>query len=375
MRIALVAGEASGDQLGAPLIAALRQRLPNVEFAGIGGPKMIHQGMHSWFAMEQLSVMGLVEVLKHLPALLRLRQALIARLLEWRPDVLIGIDAPDFNLTVERKLKAHGVPTVHYVSPSVWAWRAQRAAKIGASADRVLCLFPMEPPIYAQYGVVARFVGHPAAERFALDPDRAAARRKLGLDPTRPLLAVLPGSRGSEIKRLAPSFIETTRRFLSNHPNYHAIAPMANAACRAAFERALNHRTGIQVIDGQADTVLQAADLALLASGTAALEALLAKCPMVVAYRIAPLTHWIITTFGLLKANRVSLPNVLSAPDTVPEVLQGAVRPEILLQELEAWLTTPARGAEFAARARQVHLQLRADASAQAADAIMELLQ
>jgi lipid-A-disaccharide synthase len=375
MRIALIAGEASGDQLGAPLIAALRERLGPVEFAGIGGPKMISQGMQSWFAMEQLSVMGLVEVLKHLPALLRLRRALVARLLQWRPDVLIGIDAPDFNLSVEKQLKAAGVRTVHYVSPSVWAWRAQRAAKIGASADRVLCLFPMEPPIYAQYGVSARFVGHPAAERFPLETDRPAARRALGLDPTRPLLAVLPGSRGGEISRLAPSFIETTRLFLARHPKFQAIAPMANANCRAAFERALGGRARIQLIDGKADLVLQAAELALLASGTAALESFLAKCPMVVAYRIAPLTHWIVTTFGLLKSNRVSLPNVLSAPDTVPEVLQNAVRPEILLEELEGWLSTPARGSEFAARARKVHLQLRANASSQAADAIVEMLQ
>jgi len=374
MRIALIAGEASGDHLGAPLITALRARFPHAEFAGIGGPQMIAQGFSSWFAMERLSVMGLFEVLRHLPGLLRLRRALIARLRDWQPQVLIGIDAPDFNLGVERALKASGVRTVHYVSPSVWAWREKRAEKIGASADRVLCLFPMEPPIYMRHSVAARFVGHPAAERFALKPDRAGARLNLGLDPARPVLAVLPGSRISEIKRLAPAFIEATRMFLASHPGWTALAPMANAACRAEFERALAGRTQIQVVDGRADTVLVAAELGLLASGTATLEALLAKCPMVVGYRLAPLSYWLLTSFGWLKTKRFSLPNVLSAADTVPEIMQGALTPDALAEELSGWVNRPARQIEFAARALKVHQALALNASERAADAISELL-
>jgi lipid-A-disaccharide synthase len=204
VKIALVAGEASGDLLGAGLIAALRERYPQAQFAGIGGPLMVASGLESWWPAERLAVMGLFEVLKHLPALLALRRSLVARLIEWQPDVFVGVDAPDFNLSVERRLKRRGCNTVHYVSPSVWAWRERRAERLGRSADRVLCLFPMEPPIYARHGVEARFVGHPLADRIPLEPDRAAARAALGLPAGAPVLALLPGSRIGEISRLGP---------------------------------------------------------------------------------------------------------------------------------------------------------------------------
>ncbi len=374
MRIALIAGEASGDNLGGPLIEALRERFAHAEFAGIGGARMHTAGLDSWFDMQRLSVMGLVEVLKHLPSLLRLRHSLIQRLRAWQPDVVIGIDAPDFNLRVERALKAHGFKTVHYVSPSVWAWREQRARRMARNADLVLCLFPMEPAIYQGYGVKAQFVGHPAADKFPLNVDRRAARSALQLDPERPLLALLPGSRLSEIARLSPSFIEATRRFLDRYPDYQALAPMATPRCREAFARALGHEPRITLIDGQSERVLMAADLALLASGTAALEALLARTPMVVGYRIAALTHWLVTQFGVLKAQRFSLPNFLSDPDCVPEVMQGALNADNLLRELIGWVESPARQLEFATRAERVHLSLKADASSRAAAAIAELL-
>ncbi|HZV24345.1 MAG TPA: lipid-A-disaccharide synthase, partial [Luteimonas sp.] len=233
-RIALVAGEASGDLLGAGLVDALRRRFPDAEFAGIGGDAMRAAGFDAWHDASELSVMGFSEVLSHLPRLLRLRRALRERMLAWKPDVFIGIDAPDFNLGVERWLKQHGVRTVHYVSPSVWAWRESRAAKIGDSADLVLCLFPMEPAIYARHGVDARFVGHPLADAMALEPDRTAAREALGLAPDAAVLAVLPGSRLGEIERLGAIFLQAAERVAKEIPDLHVVIPAATPACRLA---------------------------------------------------------------------------------------------------------------------------------------------
>ena len=237
MRIALVAGEASGDLLGAGLIEQLRLRYPDAQFAGVGGEAMRAAGLDAWHDASELAVMGLAEVLRHLPRLLRLRSSLRTRVLAWKPDVFIGIDAPDFNLGLEKSLKQRGVRTVHYVSPSVWAWREKRAAKIGRSADLVLCLFPMEPAIYARHGVDARFVGHPLADAMPLDPDRHAARETLGLDQARPLLALLPGSRVGEIERVGPDFLAAAARVLSAVPDLQVVAPMANMQARSAFER------------------------------------------------------------------------------------------------------------------------------------------
>src|SRR5690348_2708391 len=236
-RIALVAGEASGDLLGAGLVSALRRRYPDAKFAGIGGDAMRGAGMDAWHDASELAVMGLSEVLAHLPRLLRLRRALRERVLAWKPDVFVGIDAPDFNLGLERWLKRRGVRTVHYVSPSVWAWRESRAAKIGASADRVLCLFPMEPPIYAQHGVDAVFVGHPLADAIPLDPDRAAARAALGIAVHDPVLALLPGSRLGEIERMLPVFLDAAAGVAAEFAELRVLVPAANAACRAAIER------------------------------------------------------------------------------------------------------------------------------------------
>ncbi len=379
-RIALVAGEASGDQLGAGLITALRTHFPDAEFAGVGGEHMRAAGLDQWSHYAPLAVMGIAEVLAHLPRLLRFRRDLVQRLLAWQPDAFVGIDAPDFNLGVEQRLKSAGIPTIHYVSPSVWAWREKRAAKIGAAADRVLCLFPMEPPIYAAHGVDARFVGHPLADTFADRPDRDAARVALAVPHNAQVLAVLPGSRLSEIRRLAPAFLDTAGRLQRDRPDLRVLVPAANPQCRNALDALLATRSSVNdnlaVIDGRAHEVLVAADVVLIASGTAALETLLAKRPMVVGYRIAALTHFIVRALGLLKIDRYSLPNVLAGRDLVPEFMQGDCNADALTPALARLLDSPHARSEQVAGFDAIHAALRAPggASAAAADAIAPLL-
>ncbi|MFY2765273.1 lipid-A-disaccharide synthase [Arenimonas sp. MALMAid1274] len=376
-RIAVVAGEASGDLLGSGLVRELRLRYPEAEFAGVGGEHLRSAGMDTWHDCSELAVMGLAEVLRHLPRLLRLRRALRQRLLAWKPDVFIGIDAPDFNLGLERQLKRAGIRTVHYVSPSVWAWREGRAAKIGRSADRVLCLFPMEPPIYARHGIDARFVGHPLADAFPMHPDREAARAHLGRDPVAPLLAVLPGSRLGEIERLLPTFLEAARFVTAQVPDLVVVIPAANPGCRTLIESLL-HRSALAnaiVVDGQAHDVMVASDVVLLASGTAALEAMLAKRPMVVGYRISALTYRIVMGLGLMKVNRYSLPNVLANEPIVPELMQHDCTPENLGEAVMQWFRQPEARAALLPRYQAIHATLRRDASASAADAVAELLE
>ena len=387
-RIALVAGEASGDLLGAGLITQLRERFPGAEFAGVGGPQMRAAGFSAWHDCSELAVMGLAEVLRHLPRLLRLRRTVRGRLLAWKPDVFIGIDAPDFNLGLERGLKQRGIRTVHYVSPSVWAWRAGRAAKIGRSADRVLCLFPMEPPIYAQHGVDARFVGHPLADALPLHPDRFKAREALGLPLGAPVLALLPGSRLGEIARLGGVFLEAAARAAEATPDLRILVPAANPACRSALERLLEGpapaalpapqrdalRTRLLLLDGRAHEAMIAADVVLLASGTATLEALLAKRAMVVAYRISGLTYAIVRGLKLMKTDRYSLPNALAGERIVPELMQADCTAENLAREVLAWLQDPQRMANLQPRFEAIHHELKRDASARAAEAVAELL-
>ena len=345
MRIALVAGEASGDQLGAGLIAELRLRFPDAEFAGIGGPGMRAAGLDAWHDSQELAVMGLAEVLAHLPRLLRLRRRLRKRLLAWKPDVFIGIDAPDFNLGVEKWLKQRGIRTVHYVSPSVWAWREERAAKIGDSADRVLCLFPMEPPIYAKHAVDARFVGHPLADAIPLEPDRRSARDALAIVGQAPVLALLPGSRLGEIAKMLPVFLDAAALIAQSIPTLQILLPAANAQCDAAIREQLRARpelaARVRVLDGNAQRAMIASDVVLLASGTAALEGMLCKRPMVVGHRISPTTYRIVTRLGLLKSRYVSLPNVLADAPLIPELLQHDCVPEKLAAACLRWFGQP----------------------------------
>jgi lipid-A-disaccharide synthase len=375
IRFAIVAGEASGDALGAGLVNALRERFPDAEFAGVCGPAMRAASVDAWADASELAVMGLAEVLSHLPRLLRLRRDLRERIREWKPDVFIGIDAPDFNLGLERWLKRRGVRTVHYVSPSVWAWRESRAAKIGASADRVLCLFPMEPPIYARHGVGAVFVGHPLADAIPLDPDRAAARAALDIAVHDPVLALLPGSRLGEIERMLPVFLEAATGVVAEFPELKVLVPAANAACRAAIERIIvDVPLALHVLDGDAQKAMIASDVVLLASGTAALEAMLCKRPMVIGHRIAPLTHSIVRGLGLLKSRFVSLPNVLAGEALVPELLQDDCTAPKLRDAVLAWLRDPEAAIALRPRFRGLHEVLRRDASARAADAVAELV-
>ncbi|MDN5924020.1 MAG: lipid-A-disaccharide synthase [Xanthomonadales bacterium] len=385
--IALIAGEDSGDALGADLISALRQRYPQARILGIGGPRMAAVGFEAWHNISELSVMGLAEVVRHLPRLLRLRRQLGNRLLALRPDIVIGIDAPDFNLGLEKRLKRAGITSVHYVSPSVWAWRERRALKLGDSADRVLCLLPMEPPIYARFGVDARFVGHPLATQFAQQPDRAHARKALDLPEDAPVLAVLPGSRGSEIGMLGTIFLDAAQRVASAIPGLRIVIPAANERCRALLEAQLAQSmwAGAQVqisrptlLDGHARDALIAADLVLVASGTAALETMLAKRPMVVAYRIAPLTYRLIRALRMMKTSVYSLPNVLAGRALVTEMMQADCTAEALAQALLAlYADQPQRDAMVAEFGR-LHTQLLGGLDGNPADhaaaAIAELL-
>ena len=374
IRIALCAGETSGDQLGAGLIAELHKRFPDAAFAGIGGDCMRAAGMDTWFDASELAVMGLAEVLAHLPRLLRLRKTFRQRVLDWKPDVFIGIDAPDFNLGVERWLKQRGVRTVHDVSPSVWAWRESRAARIGSSADLVLCLFPMEPPIYARHGVDASFIGHPMADDIPLRPDRQAARAALGESNDTPILALLPGSRLSEIERMLPVFVDAATRLAKDIPGLRVLVPAANAQCRVAIEAIAEGSPAFRILDGNAQRAMIASDVVLLASGTAALEAMLCKRPMVVGHRISTLTYRIVKFFGLLKSEFVSLPNVLAGEALIPELLQDDCTADNLHAALLHWFSDAAAVAALQPRFLAIHETLRRDASARAADAIAALL-
>lgn len=375
-RVALVAGEASGDLLGAGLVQELRERWPDAEFAGVGGPQMRQAGMDTWHDAGELAVMGLSEVLRHLPRLLRLRSGLRRRLLEWQPDVMVGIDAPDFNLGLERWLKQRGVRTVHYVSPSVWAWREKRAQQIGKSADMVLCLFPMEPAIYARHGVDARFVGHPLADDMPMRPDRARARARLGLMADAPVLAVLPGSRLGEIARLGADFLQAAGLVAEELPGVQVVIPAANTDCRAAIEQLLQSHPlpGARVIDGQARHAMVASDVVLLASGTATLEAMLAKRPMVVGYRVAGSTYRLVKGLGMLKVDHYALPNVLAGEELVPELMQDECTPALLSDAVLRWFREPAAVEALVPRFDAIHESLQRDASVYAARALDELL-
>jgi lipid-A-disaccharide synthase len=371
-----VAGEQSGDQLGAGLIRELRVHAPQARFMGIAGPRMIAEGCETWGSCEQLAVMGLFEVLSHLPGLYRLRNGLRRRLVVERPDVFIGIDAPEFNLGLARRLRATGLKTVQYVSPQVWAWRRGRVRTIAEAVDLVLCLLPFERTFYAEAGVHAEFVGHPLADQIPLTPDRAGARAQLGLDG-RPVVAVLPGSRLGEVTRLGDDFAATIAWLVARRPDLQFVAPMASAAVRARFEEALRRRAraiAVRVIDGQAQLALAAADVVLVASGTATLETMLSKRAMVVAYRLSALTSWLVRQFNLMKAPHFAQPNLLAGRVVVPELFQEQVTPQALGSALLAQLDDPAARDALAKLFTDLHLELRRNASARAAEAVLSLV-
>jgi lipid-A-disaccharide synthase len=386
--IAILAGEDSGDQLGADLIVALRQRYPQARFVGIGGARMQREGFDSWYDIRELSLFGFSEVIRHLPRLLRLRKALVARLLQAQPAVVVGIDAPDFNLGVEQRLKQAGVLTVHYVSPSVWAWREKRAEKIGRSASRVLCLFPMEPAIYAKHGVDARFVGHPLADRFALVSDRVGAREILQLPQQAPVLAVLPGSRLSEVGRLGQAFIDAANRVAAAVPGLRVVVPAANPQVRARLGELLaggpQDETTPLLLDNHAHEAMLAADVVLLASGTATLEAMLAKRPMVVGYRVAPLSYRIARALKMLKTDVYALPNILARAAglgdglLVPELMQDDCTAGNLAAATLALFKDSERRGAIVAAFEQLHQALRGGLEGHAGDraaaAIAELI-
>ncbi|MEH6565129.1 MAG: lipid-A-disaccharide synthase [Halopseudomonas sp.] len=374
--IALVAGEASGDTLGAGLIKALKQRFPQARFIGIGGPRMLAEGMQSQVPMERLSVMGLVEVLGRLRELLRVRRELVSYLKGQQPDVFIGIDAPDFTLNVEQQLRDAGIATVHYVSPSVWAWREKRVLGIRQSTDLMLTLFPFEEEVYQRHGVSVRCVGHTLADQIPLEPDREAARAALGLPPDKRIVALLPGSRNGELRKLGRLFLDTAAWCLQREPKLLFIMPCANPERRQQMD-AILAESGLELpltlFDGQAHEVLAASDAVLIASGTATLEAMLFKRPMVVAYRMAGLTFRILKR--LVKVGHVSLPNLLAGREVAPEFLQDAATPQAMGEALlERLLPTPEREATQAVF-EQLHLELRRDADQAAAQAVAELLQ
>ncbi len=373
--IALIAGEASGDILGAGLMQSLQSRYPGARFIGVGGSEMAEAGLDSLFPMEKLSVMGITEVLAHLPELLRLRKQLVRFLLEQKPDVVIGIDSPDFTLPIERRLHEQGLKTVHYVSPSVWAWRQGRIKGIKKSIDLMLCLLPFEARFYEEHQVPVAFVGHPLADRVPLQTDTFAARQTLDLSPQATLIAVLPGSRGGEVGQLMPIFIEAMVALSASRPELHYVIPAANAARREQIEALLEHTPGLPVtlVDGESRTVMAAADVILMSSGTATLEGLLVGKPMVVGYRVGKVTYAIASR--LVKSEFVSLPNLLCREAMVPELIQDDLTCEAIVTEVKRWLDNPDKAQALISRFQAVHEQLRGGASEKAADAVSQLLE
>ena len=373
MRFAMVAGEASGDLLASLLLGGLRARWPQLAAQGIGGPRMAEQGFEAWWPHERLAVRGYVEVLRHYRGLLAIRQALAARLLAAPPDAFIGVDAPDFNLGLEAQLKQAGIRTVHFVSPSIWAWRGKRIERIGRAVDLMLCLFPFEPALYARRGIAAHYVGHPLADAIPLEPPRAAARAALGLGEHEPVVALLPGSRRSEIEYIAPAFVAAAARMQRARPDLRLVLPVV-PGLRGLLEPLLAREPAlsVSVLDGRSHEALAACDATLIASGTATLEAALFKRPMVIAYRMHPLS------WQLMKRMRyqpwVGLPNILLQDFVVPELIQSDATPEALARETLAWLDDAGRVARLQARFAEMHHLLRRDTARAATDAIATLL-
>jgi len=373
-RLAMVAGEASGDLLGGLLLGGLRQRWPDLLAQGIGGPQMLARGFESWWPQERLAVSGYVEALRHYRALSAIRSQLAQRLIGAPPQAFIGIDAPDFNLGLEARLKAAGIKTIHFVSPSIWAWRGRRIEQIGRATDLVLCIFPFEPALYARHGIAAAYVGHPLADVIPLDVPRAQARAQLGLGDADTVVALLPGSRAAEVRYIAPRLLQAAALMHERRPGLRFVLPTA-PGMRAPLQAMLDDRPGapsIELLDGQSHAALAACDVALLASGTATLEAALFKCPMVIAYVMHPV-NW-----QLMKRMRyqpwVGLPNILLEEFVVPEFLQSEASGANLAQAGLAWLDDPARAQALRDRFRGLHERLRCNTAQAATEAIGRVL-
>ena len=374
LRIAMVAGEASGDLLAGLLLGGLRERWPQLQAYGIGGPKMAAQGFEAWWPHDKLAVRGYVEVLSHYREISGIRGQLAERLLADPPDLFIGVDAPDFNLDLEARLKAKGIRTVHFISPSVWAWRAKRIEKIHQAVDHMLCIFPFEPALYAKHGVAATYVGHPLADAIPLEPPRAASRAALGIPEQQPLVALLPGSRRSEIQYIAPRILAAAREMHKLRPALRFVVPVVPGLRHAVEPLRRQHADGvpIELLDGRAHEALAACDVALVASGTATLEAALFKRPMVICYTMHALSWQMMKRMKLQPW--VGLPNILLGELAVPELIQGEATPERLAHATLAWLDDPPRAAALVERFRALHLQLRQDTARTATDAIETVL-
>ncbi|WP_339896987.1 lipid-A-disaccharide synthase [uncultured Gilvimarinus sp.] len=376
LKVGIVAGEASGDILGAGLIRALKKHYPHIEFAGIGGPRMLAEGFHSFFPQDRLAVMGLIEPLKRLPELLRIRRFLIDHFSEQQPAVFIGIDSPDFNLTLEQKLHENGVKTVHYVSPSVWAWRQGRIKKIRRAVDLMLTLLPFEAQFYRDHGVPVQFVGHTLADDIPLHTDTAVARSQLMLDlpGETPVVALLPGSRQGEVERLGPIFYQAARLCLKQRPGLRFVLPAASGHRYRQIHQQLSEYSDLPVtlVQGKSHEVMAAADVVVLASGTTALEAMLLKKPMVVSYKMGWLSYQIIS--AMLRVPYVSLPNLLAGEELVPELIQGDATAEGIATQVLAYFDQPDEVATLKERFLQLHETLRCNASAAAANAVVNLI-
>ncbi|MES1951955.1 lipid-A-disaccharide synthase [Salinisphaera sp. S4-8] len=377
-RFFIVAGEQSGDVLGAGLIRALKKRYPQAVFEGVTGPRMREAGCETLADIEALSLFGISEVIGQIPRLLRLRRRLFAHVIDTAPDVFIGIDAPAFNTTLEKQLRARGMTTVHYVCPTAWAWRQGRTKNIRKAVDLLLAIFPFEEAFFRRFDIPVTFVGHPLANELPLHPDSASARRALGLDSQRPLVGLLPGSRRSEVSRLGPIFIDTARWLRARHSEVAFVAPMASRGVRELFEAQLENAGAdldIRLIDGRSREVMRAADVLLLASGTATLEALLAKTAMVVAYKLSPMNYAIAKVFNLIKTEHVSMPNLLAARALVPECLQQDARVDVIGPQVDRLLNSATARAAQTDAFDAIHAQLALDADERAAAAIAELLE
>ena len=376
VRIAMVAGETSGDLLASHLIRAIRQQVPDAEFFGIGGPKMQAEGFDARWPCELLAVHGYVDALKRYRELSGIRRALLGQIRKERPAAFIGVDAPDFNLWLEGRVKDDGIPSIHFVSPSIWAWRGGRIKRIARSVSRMLCLFPFEPEIYERAGVPVSYVGHPLADVFPLHPDRDVARELLDLPRERRVVALLPGSRQSEVRNLADTYIATAKRMIERDPWLCFLVPLATRETRAIFEEALHRNEAldlpIRMLFGHAVEAMTASDVVLVASGTASLEAALVKRPMVITYRIGKWQYRLMKRMAYLPW--VGLPNILCNEGLVPELLQDEATPENLAAALDAWLNDPDRRAALEARFTELHLTLRQNTAEKAAEAILPYL-